>query len=399
MVLNAPVSLGDTIDFEQLVATLTQGILPDDNDNRLQNNSNGFFPAQTTDRLLYVLLGEDPEMGFPARGNNCRRAYSNASGESGLTLAADNLCYGESDPLALDKLLTDPASEPEKQATKFNPKLDNGQSFLNDRIPGGPVFLIDFTEMARKTLGESIWSVLEVGQGPNNDMVIPAYGFDPQLVEFNLDITTAHIGRRVFAYLDYDKGGLGVCQQVREDDGTKADQAYPGTAINRCWRGEDSDVGEFDSIQISPDRDIWIGEVRFTSNETHDFELFGANVEIEGTPYTFVLDLALDGDYYWTPPAPYLVPANTYFEISNISEDFYVKSLAIYSDSQNGEDAFQFTYQNKIVEEDEEFYQDKEVFIVDLPQTIASILEPAPLALLLTGLFGLAVVRHWHKYR
>lgn len=212
----------------------------------------------------------------------------------------------------------------------ITPSYSAGPELWGRLFSGEVYYVLDFVGMARLHLGESLWTVFEVGQSPSNDLVIGQYSFTYNNVGFNVDIRGWHAGQLAYVYLDADGGGLGVCEQPGLGLETEVDRSYPESTVNRCFSPASFSMGESDYLEIRVDQDVWIRDIHFQAAQGTDGSLFRDAVQINEGLYRFSDDLGAGAEYAWLPVGTFFLRANTALRLGWHDEDLLVTRLGLY---------------------------------------------------------------------
>jgi hypothetical protein len=319
------------------------------------------FPGSSTNPLFYLVA----DSGIPQQGNlsflensifNIPGLNSFVSTDEGFSSQIDKLldCRGGGeadlvDPsgcLFLEELVFPAADIPvlniPEEETEDGPWLSTRLYRPDNRqFP----YFIDFRELAKLQLGESIWSNLRVGSGNLNDFVIRNHFDDPFGIGVNISITAKKNDQRGFVYLDSQSAGLGVCESIVLDNESDYDKSYPGSEVNRCVNATDIDLSEYEVIEFRPSQDIWIREIGFLSPLQHcesaacsaavaagnpvRNNLIGSRVLIDDKFHTFDIEQDDDEVFYWRPAMPYFIAANDSLKIARHNTNIVVASMQL----------------------------------------------------------------------
>lgn len=151
--------------------------------------------------------------------------------------------------------------------------------------------LVNFQTMADSTYGESAWKPLSL----NTDFGI------------NVDIYGEYNGNDVYAYLDKNTAGLGVCRNLNSagiaNQNTKQlTSTGAAKGNNLCNPSSDDNVNTYGGIGESLDflfnENLTITKIWFNNNHDADYGMDGDTVIIDGSNHTFS-GSAIDSDLGW----------------------------------------------------------------------------------------------------
>lgn len=143
---------------------------------------------------------------------------------------------------------------------------------------------------------------------------------------FTLDITGTKNGNAAYAYLDSVSGGkdagLGVCGVISGATGER-----PNNKNNLCNPSDDDNVTSGEALHLRFSTAVIIDTLWFNDNHDSDFNLSGNTINIGGSPFTFLDALPDYSDHATT--SPYLVAANTWFDIAFGDDQFYLSKIEV----------------------------------------------------------------------
>lgn len=182
--------------------------------------------------------------------------------------------------------------------------------------------IIDFVYLTEGAgqLGESAWSTLSLS-----------------FAEFDVDISGSN-GHTVYAYLDFNHAGLGVCGAVDADD---IGVANPGSGSNVCNPSSDDNITEGEAVHFVFSKDVTITKIWF--NNTHDpdrtiidpdvITIDGDNVLAVGNGYAPTSNQYNTAGNFnssvdnWL--GPFSASADTAFIIAYAGEQFYISGMEV----------------------------------------------------------------------
>lgn len=195
-----------------------------------------------------------------------------------------------------------------KQINKLVPAL-----FLTLAISNANATPFDFKAMANGgDFGESAYDTLTLtGDG------------------FTMEITGTKDGNSAYAYLDSVSGGkdagLGVCGIISGSTG-----ARPNNKTNLCNPSDDDNVTSGEALHLRFSTAVIIDTLWFNDNHDSDFNLSGNTINIGGSPFTFPDGLDALPDYSdHATTSPYMVAANTWFDIAFGDDQFYLSKIEV----------------------------------------------------------------------
>lgn len=172
--------------------------------------------------------------------------------------------------------------------------------------------LINFVDLANGATGESAW-----GTYSSTD------------ADGTLWITADNTAMTedAFVYFDRETGGLGVCSSGvnpgRANQATNSGSnlcGYPSSAAG------DDNVTHNELLTLKFSRDVIIETLWFNNFHDGDRSLFGDQITVGGSDYTFTNGSGRPRVWSSTL-APYVVAANTNFDIAFKNEQFYLHQI------------------------------------------------------------------------
>ena len=132
---------------------------------------------------------------------------------------------------------------------------------------------VNFQDMADGSYGESAWKPLNL----NAD-----FGLD-------VDISGVYDSREVYAYLDSDTAGLGVCRGLYNT--SKANTKFPNSGSNLCNPSNDDNVNTYnglgETLRFAFNEGMTVSKIWFNNNHDPDYGMDGDTVIIGGVNHTF----------------------------------------------------------------------------------------------------------------
>jgi len=183
---------------------------------------------------------------------------------------------------------------------------------------------IDFVDMIENgAYGESAFSTLSIaGTG------------------FNLDISGTKNGQAAFAYLDWNHAGLGVCGSV---DAQHVNVLHPGSGANVCNPSSDDNVTFGEALSFLFDVDVIIDRIWFNNTHDPDYTISFANGGdqilingvavnavgngyVTGNPYNGLVNVSADN---WL--GPFSATGGVAFGVGFINEQFYISGMEVHA--------------------------------------------------------------------
>jgi hypothetical protein len=215
-------------------------------------------------------------------------------------------------------------------------------------VQAAPVF-INFQDMADNAYGESAWKPLSLKDD---------FGVD-------VDIYGRYDGSDVYAYLDANTAGLGVCRDLNDAGDAKLNTKNADSGSNLCKIASDDNVNVYGSIgeelKFVFNEALTITNIWFNNNHDPDYGMDGDTVVIGGSNEVFSGG-ADDADLGWL------------FEFTGTDGIF------------SATDMLSIAYYDGI----DTRFRAEEFYISAIEFTVP---EPSIIALFAAGLFGLGFAR------
>jgi hypothetical protein len=175
----------------------------------------------------------------------------------------------------------------------------------------GTINFITLTEANPGGYGEGAWTSLVLNVG-GATVTITGHATD--------DSPAGDILQ--YAYLDWDKAGLGVCKDVVNLGQVNTQSA--GRSSNNCNPSSDDNVTTNEYLKFVFDRDVTVNNLWFNNNHDGGFGA-GDMVKIDGTDYPVMTGYAggVNGR------GPFNVSGNTEFRVAFANEQFYISGMEV----------------------------------------------------------------------
>jgi len=186
--------------------------------------------------------------------------------------------------------------------------------------------LVDFKKEAEPAglYGESAWAPFKL---------LPDFGIDVDIYGIR------HVNGdevEVFAYLDANKAGMGVCGKL---EGGATTGAKHGSGDNICDPSSDDNVTEDESLMFVFNEAVIIDTLWFNNNHDGDKSLLNNTISIFGDEYMFGggdVDVGRDGDMAYDDGGPFAFNAGdvayiSYSDDEEYNEEFYLSAMDIRS--------------------------------------------------------------------
>ncbi len=171
-----------------------------------------------------------------------------------------------------------------------------------------PLDFIKLTEEAVVGYGESAWTALVLSVG-GATVTITGHASDDN-------------DAQQYAYLDWNKAGLGVCKDV--SSGVVPNVKRPGNSGNQCNPSSDDNITTNEYLTFVFDRDVVISKLWFNNNHDGGFGA-GDKVSIDGSLYDVMTGYAGGANGI----GAFLVSAGYEFKVGFGNEQFYVSGIEV----------------------------------------------------------------------
>ena len=183
--------------------------------------------------------------------------------------------------------------------------------------------MIDFKAAAEPSgaYGESAWATFSL---------LPNWGID-------VEISGIKQERSAFAYLDANKGGMGVCGALNSTGIAKLGTAT-GSGANLCNPSDDDNITSFEMLRLEFNEAVVISRIWLNNNHDGDLSLVGDTISIFGVLKTFAagdvdsgaLDPNRTGDVMYASAMTFAAGSIAYIAFPDQNgEQFYLSALEV----------------------------------------------------------------------